>query len=89
MMTIPFNSRVLMLGFGSVAQCTLPLLLRHLKVNPERITVLDFVDCRKALAGYLARGVKSVRERITPDNYEEELAKHVGPGDLQAPAHLA
>jgi len=82
MMTIPFNGRVLMLGFGSVAQCTLPLLLRHLEVKPDRVTVLDFVDCRKPLAAYLAQGVKSVRERITPDNYEEELSKHVGPGDL-------
>lgn len=79
---IPFNGRILLLGCGSVAQCTLPLLLRHLDVDPARITVLDFVDCRKALAAYLARGVQFVRERITPDNYAEELLKHVGPGGL-------
>jgi len=82
MSTTPFAGRILVLGCGSVAQCTLPLLLRHLEVPPERITVLDFVDCRKPLASYLARGVRFVRERITPENYEQELARHAGPGDL-------
>ena len=78
----PFSGRILLLGYGSVAQCTLPLLLRHLDVGPERVTVLDFVDCRKALAPLLAQGVRLVRERITPENYATELARHVGPGDL-------
>lgn len=80
--TVPFEGRILVLGFGSVSQCTLPLLLRHLEVPPERVTVLDFVDCKKLLAPYVARGVRSVRERITPENYEQVLAAHVGPGDL-------
>ncbi len=78
----PFKGRILVLGCGSVAQCTLPLLLQHLEVSPERITVLDFVDCRKPLAPYLAQGLRFVRERITPENYAVELARHVGPGDL-------
>src|SRR5690349_20457341 len=78
----PFADRILVLGCGSVSQCTLPLLLQHLDVPPERITVLAYVDCRKTLAAFLARGVRFVRERITPENYEAELARHVGPGDL-------
>jgi homospermidine synthase len=82
MSTIPFKGRILVLGCGSVAQCTLPLLLRHLDLNPGQITVLDFVDSRKPLAAFLAQGGRFVRERITPDNYESELAKHLGPGDI-------
>src|SRR4029450_2059574 len=82
MTMIPFKGRILMLGCGSVAQCTLPLLLRHLDLGPGQITVLDFVDSRKALAPFLAQGVHFVRERITPDNIATELAKHVGPGDI-------
>jgi homospermidine synthase len=78
----PFAGRILVLGCGSVSQCTLPLLLQHLQIPPERITVLDFVDCRKTLAAFLARGVRFARERITPENYQAELARHVGPGDL-------
>ncbi len=82
MSTTAFEGRILVLGCGAVAQCTLPLLLRHLGVGPARVTVMDFEDCRKALAPYLAQGVRFVRVRIGPENYEEELAGHVGPGDL-------
>ncbi|HLJ10665.1 MAG TPA: saccharopine dehydrogenase NADP-binding domain-containing protein [Planctomycetaceae bacterium] len=82
MSTISFPGRILVLGYGSVSQCTLPLILRHLGTSPERITVLDFVDCRKALAGEMARGVRFVRKRITPENYEQELATYLGSGDL-------
>src|SRR5258708_31633619 len=62
----PFKGRILVLGCGSVAQCTLPLLLRHLDVSPERVTILDFVDCRKALAPYLPQGLRFVREVWRP-----------------------
>jgi homospermidine synthase len=82
MSKVPFSGRILVLGYGSVAQCTLPLLLRHLDVAPERITVCDFVDCRSRLASYLAQGVKFVQDRIDPERYHEQLAAHVGPGDL-------
>ena len=77
-----FEGRILVLGFGGVAQCTLPLLLKHLQLPPERVTVLDFVDCRKAIAPYVAQGVRYYREQITFENYELELSKHVGAGDV-------
>lgn len=79
---VPFSGRILVLGYGSVAQCTLPLLLRHLDVSPERITVCDFVDCRARLASFVAQGVKFVQDRISPERYHEQLAAHVGAGDL-------
>jgi homospermidine synthase len=79
---VPFSGKILVLGYGSVAQCTLPLLLRHLDVSPDRITVCDFIDCRKRLEPYLAQGVRFLQERITPERYREQLAAQVGPGDL-------
>ena len=42
----PFNGRILMLGCGSVGQCTLPLLLRHIDMPADRVTVMDFDDVR-------------------------------------------
>ena len=78
----PFSGRILVLGYGSVAQCTVPLLLRHLDVAPERVTICDFVDCRKRLKPLLDQGVKFVRDRISPERYAQQLAEHVGPGDL-------
>ena len=34
------SGRLLMLGFGSVGQAVLPLLLRHLALQPEQILIL-------------------------------------------------
>jgi len=76
-----FDGRLLLLGCGSVGQCTLPLLLRHLDMPPERITVLDFEDVRPRIAEALGAGVAFKRERLTRDNYEALLAALVGPGD--------
>src|SRR5262245_44152708 len=82
MKTIPFKGRLLLLGCGSVSRCTLPLLLRHLKKSAISITVLDMVDGRQAIADSLARGVNYVQAKITPENYAQLLAEHVGAGDL-------
>jgi homospermidine synthase len=79
---IDFNGRVLFLGYGAVAQCALPIFLRHFRVAPAKITVLDFEDRGEAVAPWTAQGVRFVRQRITPENLGSELAKHVSAGDL-------
>ena len=75
-------SRVLVLGCGSVAQCTLPLLVRDLHIAPERITVVDFVDNRDRVADVLAQGVRYEQDRLTRDNLDAFLSSRVGAGDL-------
>ena len=45
-MMVQFGKQVLFVGYGSVAQCTLPILVKHLKVPPANITVMDFEDLR-------------------------------------------
>jgi homospermidine synthase len=50
-------SRVLVLGCGSVAQCTLPLLIRDLGIDAKRITNVDMVDNRSRVADSIACGV--------------------------------
>ena len=59
---VPFTGRILVLGCGSVAQCTLPLLLRHV-CSPEQVTVMDFVDNRARIADEIAKGVTYVVDR--------------------------
>jgi len=44
-----FNKKVLMIGYGSVARRTLPLLLKHIKIPYENLTVIDFEDKSEAL----------------------------------------
>ena len=37
----PFDGRLLMLGCGSVGQCTLPLVRRHVDMPANRIAVME------------------------------------------------
>ena len=81
-MKIPFSGRVLVLGCGSVSRCLQPLLLRHLDLDPTRITILELEDLRSLIPETLAAGVAYHQAEITPDNLAEVLGSHVGPGDL-------
>ena len=74
--------RVLVLGCGSVAQCTVPLLIRDLKIDPSTVTVVDFVDNRVRLASSISAGVSYEQDRLTPDNLDSFLSARVGEGDL-------
>ena len=77
-----FKNKVLMLGYGSVARCALPILLKHVSIPYSNITVLDFVDKREELSPWIKRGVRFVQERITPMNIAQMLSAHVSPGGL-------
>src|SRR6478736_6585047 len=74
--------RILVIGCGSVSQCTLPLLLKEIDVAPSNITVLDMVDNRDRIPDVLTAGVRYEIGQITPDRLDAELSRHVGPGDV-------
>lgn len=79
---IRFNNKILVLGFGAVARCFLPMLLRHVRVPCRNITVIDFNDQQRYLKEWLARGVKFYQERVTPQNMTKILSRHVNRGGL-------
>jgi homospermidine synthase len=81
-MIMQFNNKVLIIGYGSVSKCTLPLLYKHLKIPYKNVTVMDFDDKKAALKFWTDKGVKYVRERITPANMSKELSKYAGAGGL-------
>ena len=37
---VTFKNRMLMIGCGSIGEGTIPLLLRHLDIKPEQITII-------------------------------------------------
>jgi homospermidine synthase len=37
-----FSRRIVFVGFGAVARCTLPILLKHIHVDPKQITIMEF-----------------------------------------------
>lgn len=82
MQKTPFAGRILVLGCGAVSRCFLHLLLRHIDVPGSRVTVLDMVDNRNRIGKILEAGVTYVTQKITEENYAQEFAKYVGPGDL-------
>jgi len=77
-----FDKRVLFVGYGAVAECTLPILVKHVKMPCSNITIMDFEDRRAKLAPWTRKGVKFVRKRVTRDNLPSLLGRHVGAGDL-------
>ena len=81
-MNVTFRNNILVIGCGSVSQCFLPLLLRHVSLAPERVTIMDFVDNRARIADVLKAGSTYVIDRITPENLTSKLAEYVGKGDI-------
>jgi homospermidine synthase len=77
---IEFPGRIVFIGFGSIGQGTLPLVLRHIGIPKERITVIAADDHGKKVAE--TYGVKFVNLALTRDNYVRELDKYIGRGDF-------
>jgi homospermidine synthase len=75
-----FSGRILIIGFGSIGQGVLPLLLRHLDIDPRRIAVISANDWGADIAAR-HRISFTVRE-LTPANLEATLAPEVGEGDF-------
>ncbi len=81
-MKTPFAGKIVILGCGSVAQCVLPLVLKHIDIHPANITLVDFVDNRDRVAASLTQGVNYLLHKIMPHNLAESLEKLVTQGDL-------
>ncbi|MBL8795441.1 MAG: homospermidine synthase [Planctomycetia bacterium] len=77
-----FAGRILFLGFGAVARCTLPILLDHIRVDPAKITIMDFEPNEAALRPWVGKGMTFVKDRITPENLGTVLGRHLAAGDL-------
>ncbi|MEU4744538.1 saccharopine dehydrogenase NADP-binding domain-containing protein [Actinosynnema sp. NPDC023658] len=79
---IRIDGDVLLLGAGSVSQCLQPLLLRHLDMTFDRLTVMDGEDKRDQCKQLLAAGARYVRYQLTPDNLARTLDEHLARGDI-------
>ena len=82
MRRVEFNKKILMVGYGAVAQCALPILAKLIKAPLQNVTVIDFEDRRDQLKAWTKQGVKFVRDRVTPENLGSLLGKYLDTGDL-------
>lgn len=74
-----FDGRLAMLGFGSIGQGVLPLLLRHIEMDPRQIVVIKPSD--RGLAAADEYGVPRLLSPIHRDNYRDVLKSHLQRGD--------
>lgn len=79
---LEFKSKILVIGYGSVSKCTLPILFKHIKIPYSNVTVIDFADVRKDIKQWTDKGVRYYQEKITPINMAQELARHVSAGGI-------
>jgi homospermidine synthase len=77
---VDFPGRILFIGFGSIGQGTLPLVLRHIGTSPDRITIVTADDAGAAEAAKY--GVKVHKEALTRENFRRVLNPLVGRGDF-------
>jgi homospermidine synthase len=79
---LTFPNKVLLIGFGAVARCTLPILVKHLSIDPKNVTILDFEPNEAALKPWIEQGMTFVRDRVTPENLGSLLGRFLPPGGL-------
>ncbi|MEX5684052.1 MULTISPECIES: homospermidine synthase [Pseudomonas] len=76
----PFSGRLLMVGYGSIGRGVLPLLLRHISIEPSKLTII----CPSAGAGEAAQqfGVTVLQEALTEDNFRQCIEAQLQAGDF-------
>src|SRR4051794_12578593 len=75
-----FSGRLVIVGFGSIGQGVLPLLLRHIDLRPDQIVVIT-----AELRGHEVAeeyGVRFVETALTRENYRVVLDTWLGDGDF-------
>nr|WP_294527694.1 saccharopine dehydrogenase C-terminal domain-containing protein [uncultured Rhodopila sp.] len=77
---VAFGGRLVMLGFGSIGQGVLPLILRHIDIPRDRISILSGDTRGREIAAEY--GVPFTILPLTRGNYRDVLTPLVGPGDF-------
>jgi homospermidine synthase len=77
---IAFTGRLVIIGFGSIGQGVLPLLLRHIEMQPQRITIISAEPRGREVAAEY--GAAFIETALTRDNYRTLLEGRLGRGDF-------
>jgi len=71
---------MLIVGFGAVGQGSLPLILRHIDVRPQQLSIITANDQGKDIAAEY--GIKFRIEPLTRGNYISVLERELAAGDF-------
>ena len=76
-----FPGRLIFIGFGSIGQGVLPLIMRHIGgLAADRITIVTADDAGREEAGKF--GIKLINHPLTRENFRHVLDPLVGRGDF-------
>lgn len=77
---IAFDGRIVMLGFGSIGQAVLPLLLRHIAMRADRIEIVK--PSERGLEAAREYGARHVAAEADRANYRSLLGARLDAGDV-------
>jgi homospermidine synthase len=77
---VVFPGRLIFVGFGSIGQGVLPLILRHVGIQPDQITIVTADEAGEKVAQEY--GVRFVKHALTRQNFKNVLDPIVGRGDF-------
>lgn len=77
---VRYQGRLVFVGFGSVGQGTLPLLLRHVDMPKDRITIVTGDERGRKEAEHF--GIRFLVKPLTRENYRATLDPLLGKGDF-------
>lgn len=76
---VSFSGRLVMIGFGSIGQGVLPLILRHVDMPSDKITIVTAEERGHDVANEY--GIRFERIALTRENYRQVLQPMLGKGD--------
>lgn len=77
---VSFPGRLVMLGFGSIGQAMLPLLFRHIEIQPAQVKIISRSEDKTEVAKEF--GVEFQVQALTEGNYESVLEACLKEGDF-------
>src|SRR5271168_1266606 len=77
---VAFPGRLVIVGFGSIGQGILPLLLRHLEIAADRITIITAEPRGHDVAAEY--GIRFIETALTRSNYRALLEPQLGKDDF-------
>ena len=77
---VKFAGKIVFVGFGSIGQGVLPLILRHIGTSPDRITIVTAESRGRAEADQF--GVNFVETTLKKENFRQVLEPLLSAGDF-------
>lgn len=76
-----FFGAIVFVGFGAVAECTLPLLMKHIRFDLKKMVIIDQTKS-EVIDEYEKLGILFVSEKIQENNLDSILSRYLKSGDL-------